>query len=69
MSCDITHLPCNRHKKEYTVFARVICALFFFSILAAEKSGCVEYADFFCGGLDLGFIIIENAVRFVNIVL
>jgi len=28
----------------------------FFSILAAEKSGCVKYADFFCGGLDLGFI-------------
>ena len=29
-----------------TVFARVICALFL-SILAAEKSGCVKYADFF----------------------
>ena len=28
------------------VFAPVICALFF-SILAAEKSGCVKYADFF----------------------
>ena len=41
----------------YTVFARVICALFF-SILAAEKSGCVKYADFFCGGLDLGFILV-----------
>ena len=41
-----------------TVFARVICALFF-SILAAEKSGCVKYADFFfCGGLDLGFILV-----------
>ena len=39
-----------------TVFARVIWALFF-SILAAEKSGCVKYADFFCGGLDLGFIL------------
>ena len=33
-----------------TVFARVICALFF-SILAAEKSGCVKYADFFVGVL------------------
>ena len=45
---------------KYTVFARVICALFFFPILAAEKSGCVKYADFFffCGGLDLGFIIV-----------
>ena len=31
---------------RYTVFARVICALFF-SVLAAEKSGCVKYADFF----------------------
>jgi len=30
---------------QITVFARVICALF--SILAAEKSGCVKYADFF----------------------
>jgi hypothetical protein len=25
----------------------------FFPSLAAEKSGCVKYADFFCGGLDL----------------
>ena len=40
-----------------TVFASVICALFF-SILAPEKSGCVKYADFFCGGLDLGFILV-----------
>ena len=40
-----------------TVFARVICALFV-SILAAEKSGCVKYADFFGGGLDLGFILV-----------
>ena len=40
-----------------TVFARIICALFF-SILAAEKSGCVKYAYFFCGGLDLGFILV-----------
>jgi hypothetical protein len=29
----------------HSVFARVICALFF--ILAAEKSGCVKYTDFF----------------------
>ena len=43
-----------KHRKEwnrqlpfrYTLFARVICALFF-SILAAEKSGCVKHADFF----------------------
>jgi hypothetical protein len=39
---------------KHTVFTRVICALF--SSLAAEKSGCVKYADFLCGGLDLGFI-------------
>jgi hypothetical protein len=32
--------------RQYAVFARVICALFF-SILAAEKGGCVKYADFF----------------------
>ena len=30
----------------------------FFLILAAEKSGCVKYADFFCGGLDLGFVLV-----------
>ena len=57
----------NRHKmRPYcvcvcvymcTIFARVICALFF-SILAAEKSGCVKYVDLFCGGLDLGFILV-----------
>ena len=39
-----------------TVFARVICAIF--SILAAEKSGCVKYADFFYGSLDLGFVLV-----------
>ena len=35
-----------REGMDITVFARVICALFF-SILAAEKSGCVKYAIFF----------------------
>jgi hypothetical protein len=30
----------------------------FFSVLAAEKSVCVKDADFFCGGLDLGFILV-----------
>jgi len=38
-----------RHCLTYwlnTVFAHVICALFF-PILAADKSGCVKYADFF----------------------
>jgi hypothetical protein len=44
--------------KQITVFDRVICALFF-SILAAEKSGCIKYDDFFFGGgLDLGFILV-----------
>jgi hypothetical protein len=43
--------------KQITVFAHVICVLFF-SILSAEKSVCVTYADFFCGGLDLGFILV-----------
>jgi len=42
----------------YTIFACVICAIFF-SILTAEKSECIKYADFFfCGGLDLGFILV-----------
>jgi hypothetical protein len=40
----------------YTAFTRVICE--FFSSLAAEKLGCVKYADFLCGGLDLGFILV-----------
>jgi len=35
-----------RKSRLITVFVRVICALLF-SILAAEKSGCVKYADFF----------------------
>ena len=30
----------------------------FFFILAAENSGCVKYADFYCGGLDVGFILV-----------
>ena len=51
----------------YTLFARVICALFF-SILAAEKSGCVKYADFFCGGLDLGFILVLMRIRYVLLI-
>jgi len=33
-----------RYDSNITLFVRVICALF--SILAAEKSGCVKYADF-----------------------
>ena len=37
----------------------MICSLNLgtFFILAAEKSGCIKYADFFCGGLDLDFIL------------
>jgi hypothetical protein len=30
----------------------------FFSTLAAEKSGCVKYAGFFSGDLDLGFSLV-----------
>jgi len=54
----------------YAVFARVICALFF-SILAAEKSGCVKYADFIFVEVFIWVFssIIENTVRFVNILL
>ena len=55
---------------EITVFARVIWALFF-SILTAEKSGCVKYADFFLWRSLSGSYssIIENTVLFVNILL
>jgi hypothetical protein len=53
-----TSTPPTTRLLPITAFARVICALFF-SILAAEKSGYVKYADFFlCGGLDLGFILV-----------
>ena len=43
----------------------------FFSILAAEKSGCVKYPDFFLWRYWSGFYssIIEDTVRFVNILL
>jgi hypothetical protein len=43
----------------------------FFSILAAEKSGCLKYADFFVWRSRSGFYssITENTVRFVNILL
>ena len=37
---------CEFLREKNTVFSRVICALFF-PILAAEKSGCVKYEDFF----------------------
>jgi hypothetical protein len=38
----------------------------FFSILAAEKSGCVKYADFFFfGGFDLGFILVYLRIQYV----
>jgi hypothetical protein len=40
-----------------TVFTRIICALFFPS-LATEQSGCVKYADFWCGGVVLGFMLV-----------
>ena len=38
---------------------------FFFSILGAEKLGCVKYEDFFCGGLDLGFILVYLRIQYV----
>ena len=41
----------------YRICSRNLRTLF--SILVAEKSGCVKYADFFFrGGLDLGFILV-----------
>ena len=58
--------------KYYTICSvpyllAIICALFF-PILAAEKSGCVKYADFFCGGLDLGFILVQLRIRYVLLI-
>ena len=47
------HVSCVAY---YRIFSRNLRT--FFSILAAEKSGCVKYADFFYGGLDLGFILV-----------
>jgi len=54
--------------EKNTLFARVIWALFF--ILAAEKSVYVKYADFLCRSWSRFYSsIIENTVRFVNILL
>ena len=69
------HLQANLYKlgalNVRTIWDPIVCKIltyricsrnlrtFFFSILAAEKSGCVKYADFFsCGCLDLGFILV-----------
>jgi hypothetical protein len=43
-------------QSQYRICSRNLSTFFF--ILAAEKSGCVKYADFFCGGLDLDFILV-----------
>ena len=45
-----------KHIKEYHICSHNLRTLF--PILATEKSGCVKYADFFCGSLDLGFILV-----------
>ena len=66
--------PSNKYfgsvKDDYnTIFSGVIYAIFF-PILAAEKSGCVKYADFFVEVLIWFYSsIIENTARFVNILL
>ena len=69
LKADYTHVMTASIQYRITVFARVICALF--SILTAEKSGCVKYADFFLWRSWSGFYssIIDNTVRFVNILL
>jgi hypothetical protein len=41
---------------EYCIYSRNLRPIF--SSLVAEKSGCVKYADFLCGDLDLGFILV-----------
>jgi hypothetical protein len=50
----LIHTHTHTHIYTYTVFARVICALVF-PILAAEKSGCVKYVDFFLWRFRSGF--------------
>jgi hypothetical protein len=40
--------------RNYRIYSRNLRTSF--SSLADEKSGCVKYADFLCGGLYLGFI-------------
>ena len=52
--CDFLHMM--HYKIKYCICSRNLRT--FYSILATEKSGCVKYADFFCGGLDLGFILV-----------
>ena len=60
---------------EYKLLSAIyrICSrnLRTFFILAAEKSGCVKYADFFLWKSWSGFYssVIENTVHFVNILL
>jgi len=41
----LANIISDSYYKKNTLFDRVIWALF--SLLAAEKSGCVKYADFF----------------------
>jgi hypothetical protein len=57
----------QRTEMKYRSYSRNLRT--FFSILAAEKSGCVKYTDFFVFCSRSGFYssIIENTVRFVTI--
>ena len=51
----------------YRICSRNLRTLF--SILGAEKSGCVKYADFFfVGGLNLGLILVQLRIRNVLLI-
>jgi hypothetical protein len=69
LSCCYISSDMNLQAMWHTVFTRVICALF--SRSAAEKSGCVKYADFFLWRSCSGFYssVIENTASFINILL
>jgi hypothetical protein len=73
----------SHHSKGKLVFQRILILKLFmfqyyricsrnlstlFSVLAAEKSGCVKYEDFFVVEVFYSSII-ENTVRFVKILL
>jgi hypothetical protein len=52
-----THTSLCQRLLNYRIYSRNLRT--FFSSLAAEKSGCVKYADFF----------VKNTVSFINILL
>ena len=60
---ELHFLPFSVDAQTNVIYLTLLCDIYcicslFFSILAAENSGCIKYAFFFCGGLDLGFILV-----------